>query len=123
MEGKKYDLEERTLEFSKRILKMVRVLPRNSINEYYSSQIVRSSGSVGANYREANDALGKKDFVHRIKISRKESKETTYWIRLIMEYNSELASRMNNLLDESIELTKILSSIIIKSENSKEKDL
>jgi len=123
MEGKKYDLEERTLEFSKRILKMVRVLPRNSINEYYSSQIVRSSGSVGANYREANDALGKKDFVHRIKISRKESKETTYWIRLIMEYNAELASRMNNLLDESIELTKILSSIIIKSENSKEKDL
>jgi four helix bundle protein len=78
MEGKKYDLEDRTLEFAKRILKMVRALPKNSINEYYSSQVVRSSGSIGANYREANDALGKKDFIHRIKISRKESKETTY---------------------------------------------
>jgi|SRR3989338_11234311 len=123
MDGKKYDLEDRTLEFSKRVLKMVKALSKDDINAHYSSQIIRSSSSIGANYREANDALGKKDFVHRIKISRKESKETTYWIRLIMENNIELASRMNNLLEESVELTKILSSIIIKSENNKERDL
>lgn len=117
MEGKKYDLEDRTLEFSKRILRMVKALPKDDINVYYSNQIVRSSSSIGANYREANDALGKKDFVLRAKISRKESKETTYWLQLIIEHNSRLAFRMLPLLQESIELTKILSSIIYKREN------
>lgn len=115
MAEKKYDLEIRTLEFSKRILKMVKALPKDDINKCYVNQIIRSSGSVGANYREANDALGKKDFIHRIKISRKEAKETTYWLELIKQHNTILAGRMTLLLQESIEITKILSSIITKS--------
>ncbi len=117
MEGKKYDLEDRTLEFSKRILKMVKALSADDINKHYTNQIIRSSSSVGANYREANDALGKKDFEHRVKISRKESKETSFWIELIMEHNPRMKSRMQDILKESIELTKILSSIITKSKN------
>lgn len=116
MEDKKYDLEDRTLEFSKRILKLIKALPKDDINRCYTNQIIRSSSSVGANYREANDALGKKDFVHRVKIARKEAKETTYWIELIKEHNTNLANRMELLLQESIELTKILSAIIVKSE-------
>jgi len=116
MDDKKYDLENRTLEFSKRILKLVKTLPKDDINKCYSNQIIRSGSSVGANYREANDALGKKDFVHRMKIARKEAKETTYWLELIKEHNIILASRMKLLLQESIEITKILSAIISKSE-------
>jgi|SRR3989339_579325 len=117
MGGKIYDLENRTLEFSKRVLDMTRVLPKDSANNNFIGQIIRSSSSVGANYREANDALGKKDFIHRIKISRKESKETTYWLELIVYHNPNLEKRMQNLMKESIELTKILSAIINSSQS------
>lgn len=129
MEGnnknKKYDLEDRTLEFSKRILRMAKALPQNETSNIFIKQCVRSSSSIGANYREANDALGKKDFIHRLKISRKEAKETTYWLNLIIENNPELTNRLQNLHQESIELTKILSAIIRNTQekqNSKKKD-
>ncbi|MFZ6015756.1 MAG: four helix bundle protein [Patescibacteria group bacterium] len=58
----KFDLEERTLEFAKRIIRLCKKLPRNTINQQLVKQIVRSSSSIGANYREANDSLGEKDF-------------------------------------------------------------
>ena len=79
-------------------------------------QLIRSSGSVGANYIEANEALSKKDFLMRIKISRKEAKESIYWLRLILETN-EVSNKksIENLIQEAIELKKILSSIIEKS--------
>ncbi|PIR78193.1 MAG: four helix bundle protein [Candidatus Magasanikbacteria bacterium CG10_big_fil_rev_8_21_14_0_10_36_16] len=115
MEGKIYNLETRTLEFAKRIAKMCKALEKSAINDVYIKQIMRSSTSVGANYREANEKLSTKDFLHRIKISRKECKETTYWIELIIDNNKKLEKRINQLLDESIELRKILSTIIDKS--------
>lgn len=115
MEGKIYNLEDRTLEFSKRIAKMCKALQKNEINDVYIKQIIRSATSVGANYREANEKLGKKDFVHRMKISRKECKETRYQIELIIDVNQDLSKRIKPLLDESIELRKILSTIIDKS--------
>lgn len=121
MEDKKYDLEDRSFDFAKRVLKMTKALPKDKTNEYYTNQIIRSSGSSGANYREANDALGDKDFIFRMKIVRKEAKESTYWIRLIMEHNVHLVPRIENLLQESIELTKIYSSII-KNKQNKHKD-
>ena len=71
----KFDLENRTTEFAKRVVRLCRSLPKDSINNRLSGQAVGSAGSVGANYREANDALGKKDFLHRLRISRKEAKE------------------------------------------------
>ena len=120
MEDKKYDLEDRTLEFATRVLKMTKALPKDKINEYYCDQIIRSSGSSGANYREANDALGQKDFLFRMKIVRKEAKESTYWLRLIIEHNEKLRSRLQDLLQESIELNKIFSSIIKKYGDKKE---
>ena len=121
MQGGKYNLEDRTLEYSKRILKMAESLTKDSINQYYTDQCVRSGSSVGANYREANDALGKKDFLHRLRIARKECKESIYWIRLIIEHNPKIKTKMQNLL-EGIEINKILSSIIIKTESkNKEK--
>lgn len=73
--SKKYDLEERTFVFAKNVREFIRKLPKNTTNYEDSSQLTRSSGSIGANYIEANESLSKKDFVMRIKISRKESKE------------------------------------------------
>ena len=78
----KYDLEERTTDFAKRVVHLCRELPKDSMNSRLIGQITGSAGSIGANYREANDALGKKDFVHRLKISRKEAKETIHWLEI-----------------------------------------
>ncbi len=77
---KKYDLEERAYKFARNVAHLSRKLPRNSVNFKYADQIIRASGSVGANYIEANEALSKKDFVTRVKICRKESKESAYWL-------------------------------------------
>ena len=68
-----FDLEERTVKFAKDVIKLCKSLPRNSINDRLVGQEVGAAGSVGANYREANDALGNKDFVQRMKISRREA--------------------------------------------------
>ena len=111
-----FDLEERTLNFAKRIVRMCKALPNNTVNFKLIDQIIRSAGSVGANYREANDALGKKDFLMRMKITRKETKETQFWLELIIEANPELKERIRELLNESIELKKIFSAIITKSQ-------
>jgi four helix bundle protein len=110
----KYDLEDRTTEFAKRIIKMCKYLPKNSMNERLIGQITGSAGSIGANYREANDALGKKDFIHKLKISRKEAKETLHWLELIYEANPPLQPRMSDLIQEGSEIKNILSSIIDK---------
>jgi len=79
-------------------------------------QLVKASGSVGANYIEANEALSKKDFVMRIKICRKEAKESRYWLKLIDTGGSaELEQERKELQDEANELTHIFGSIVTKS--------
>lgn len=109
----KFDLEERTFQFAKNCYQLCKKCRNKFINCEYCDQLIRCSGSVGSNYREANDALSKKDFVYRIKICRKESKEAGYWLRLM--YETENIQEAVPLLNESIELKKIFSSIIEKS--------
>lgn len=113
--GKKFDLEERTLSFAKKIIDLIKKLHKNTVNFELSSQVIRSTGSVGANYREANDALGKKDFFMRVRICRKEAKETKYWLQLILHNNPELSGHIDPLIQESSELIKIFSAILNKS--------
>jgi len=114
---KRFDLENRTFEFAKEVALYVNQLPRNISNLEYGKQVVDASGSVGANYIEANEALSKKDFMMRIKISRKEAKESAYWLRLIIETNGEkFREKGKRLFNEATELKKIFSSILIKSE-------
>lgn len=113
--NKIYDLEERTLKFSKDIINLCKDFSKNTINFELISQLIRSSTSIGANYREANESLSKKDFTHRIKISRKEAKETIYWLELILEANPNFNDKISPLLNEVIELKKIFSTIIEKS--------
>ena len=113
---KKFDLEERTLIFAKQIIIFCKSLPNNTINFKLIDQLIRSAGSIGANYREANDSLGKKDFIHRLRIARKESKETIFWLELVKEANNNIS--IDNLIDECCQLRNILSSIIKKVDNN-----
>jgi four helix bundle protein len=112
---KRYDLEERTFEFARRCRDFVRKLPRTLANIEYCSQLIRSSGSQAANYIEANDSISGKDFLHRIKICRKESKESRLWLRLfIIGENNELQNEQKFLIQEAFELTRIFGSIVEK---------
>jgi four helix bundle protein len=111
-----YDLEERTFQFAKAVRLFVKALPKTIANLKDGRQLIKASGSVGANYREANESLSKKDFSMRIKISRKEAKESAYWLRLIHETNNlKNADEAKGLIKEANELKKILSSILEKS--------
>ena len=114
--NKIYDLEERTFQFAKQVRLFVKTLKKTIANIEDSKQLVRASGSVGANYIEANESLSKKDFLYRIKICRKESKESAYWLKLIKETNQlDNEQTAINLIQESIELKKIFSAIAEKS--------
>ncbi|GMX57784.1 MAG: four helix bundle protein [Candidatus Yanofskyibacterium parasiticum] len=113
---KPYDLEKRTYEFAKNVRIFIKKLPRTVSNIEDSKQVIRSSGSIGANYIEANEALGKKDFNMRIKISRKEAKESIFWLKLIDVNNNEELERERVLLSrEASELTNIFGAIVRKS--------
>lgn len=96
-----FDLEKRTLEFARRIIRLCKTLPQNTINREIIGQLIRSSGSIGANYREANDALSKKDFLYRMRITRKETKESHYWLQLLEEANEERFAEISPLLNEA----------------------
>lgn len=116
---KQYDLEQRTTEFGRAVIRLCRTIPRDMINSRLVSQVVGSAGSIGANYREANDALGKKDFIHRLKIARREAKEVIHWLELLIEANNEVRGS-DDIIQEAIELKNIFSSIIKKIERRSE---
>ena len=113
--SRQYDLEDRTLNFAKDVRYFVKNLQKTISNIEDGKQLIRSSGSVGANYIEANEALSKKDFLMRIKICRKESKESRYWLRLV-ETNglSALEADRGKLTKESQELMNIFGAILQK---------
>ncbi len=114
--SKHYDLEDRTLLFAKNVRTFVKGLKNSLSNIEDAKQLVRSSGSVGANYIEANEALGKKDFLMRIKICRKEAKESRFWLRLVDTYDDlELETVRKQLEQEAFELTNIFGAILRKS--------
>ena len=116
-EPKHYDLEDRTLRFAQRVRAFVKKLPRTLANIEDSRQLVNASGSVGANYIEANEAISKKDFVFRIKICRKEVKESRYWLRLVdAGSDSALEKERAELIQEATELMNIFGAILRKSE-------
>ncbi len=110
-----YDLEERTFQFAKASRAFVKQLPRTISNLEDVKQLVRASGSIGANYIEANEAIGKRDFLMKIKISRREAKESRYWLRLL-EVDEKLAPEQTRLINEADELMKIFGAIVRKTE-------
>lgn len=107
----RYDLEERTRNFSKEIIRFLVKIKKNKFNENIISQFIRSATSVGANYCEANGASSKKDFNNKIHICRKEIQETKYWIELLAEANPEEKDNLKKLWKEAHELTLIFNKI------------
>ena len=116
--NKFYDLEERTFKFAQDVIKYVRALPKTMSNIEIGKQLIRSGCSVGSNYIEANEALGKKDFFMRIRICKKEAKETRYWLRL-NEPNENQLKEKDRLIQETNELMKIYGSIAEKAKSLK----
>lgn len=114
MSEKKYDLEDRTLVFSKNCIDVCRLLLKDTINNQIVGQLIRSVGSVGANYREANESISKKDFYHRVKICRKEAKESKYWLELLLHANEKYSAKILPLIDEALQLARIFGSIVNK---------
>ena len=114
--SKTYDLEDRTLKFAKNVRTLVKKLSKTIWNLEDGKQLIKASGSVGANYIEANESLSNKDFVMRIKICRKEAKESRYWLRLI-DTGGELTheNERKDLENEATELMNIFGSILRKS--------
>jgi len=114
---KQYDLEDRTFIFAKDVRAFIKKIPKTVANIEDTKQVVRASGSIGANYIEANESLSKKDFMMRIKICRKEAKESRYWLKLIDSGNDSTVQKYrNDLIQEATELTSIFGAIVRKSE-------
>ena len=111
-----FELEERTFQFAVRVRKFCRKLKQDRINLVDITQLIRASGSIGSNYIEANENLGKGDKRMHLKISRKESKECTFWLRLLFVEgdNLELENERSSLIDEVTQFRKIFSAILEK---------
>jgi len=113
----RYDLEDRTFDFAEKVRAFVKQLQKTVANMEDIRQVVRSSGSVGANYIEANESLSKKDFLMRVKICRKEAKESRYWLRLIDTGEDLVVNKLrDDLVQEATELTSIFGAILRKSD-------
>jgi len=106
------ELERRTLEFSVKLVKTLKSLPKNLINYKLSGQVIDSGTSIGANYREANGAESKKDFKHKISLSFKESRETKYWLSILKAANPEHNSDLQMLWSEADEFARIFGTIV-----------
>ena len=115
MDSKYSDLEQRTEKFSLSVRDFCLACKKDIINREYVIQLVRSAGSVGANYIEANDSLGNKDKKMRIRISKKESKESIYWLKHIMVYgDKDLDEIRLKLSSEAAQLMLIFAAILRK---------
>ena len=115
--SKHYDLEERTLKYAKDVRVFVKGLSKSLSNIEDGKQLIRASGSVGANYIEANESLSKKDFIMRIKICRKEAKESRYWLQLLdINVDEVEENERARLIGEATELMNIFGSILQKSQ-------
>ncbi|MDZ7847703.1 MAG: four helix bundle protein [Owenweeksia sp.] len=112
-----YDLEDRTLAFARAVRSFVKQIKTSIVNDSDCRQLIKASGSVGANYIEANESFSKKDFIFRAKISRKEAKESRFWLSCLeSNIQAELEKERSNLFNEATELMKIFGAIIRNSE-------
>ena len=118
----KYDLEERTTLFGGNVISFIKSVEKNSLLQPLLTQLIRSSTSIGANYREANGASSSKDFRNKITICKKEANETKFWLRILLKYDVNLKNTIDPLLQESHEFTLIFQKIIFTLDNKKDKN-
>lgn len=118
--GKVYDLEERTAKFGEAVIVLLKSIKQDAVNKRIIEQLVGSSGSIGANYCEAVESESKRDFIHKISISKKENKETKHWLRMLATSNPEKKEEIRCLWKEAQELLLIFAKIIKTSRNKNE---
>lgn len=109
------DLKSRTFEFAVAVAQLVGELPYNTVNKAYSNQLIRSSSSVGANYRAARRAKSDADFLNKLKIVEEEADESIYFLELLLRFNESFADRIKKLMEEANELLKIIVASIIST--------
>ena len=115
MKKEKNEIIERTFNYALRIIKLYRELEKDSVGKIIGNQILRSGTGVGANVHEAQGAQSKPDFIAKMSIAHKEAYESDYWIRLIMAAELIPVHKLQNLADETEQIVKMLSSILITS--------
>ena len=113
----KTELEERTKKFAVQVVKKVAAFPKNSEGQIVGRQLLRAGTSIGANYREANRAEPKNDFIHKIGVAEKEAAATVYWLEICRVTGLGLVKQIDGLLDESSQLLAILITIGRKAKN------
>ena len=106
-------ITERSFEFAVRIVKLCRFLEKQDrVSRTLANQLLRSGTSVGANIEEAQAGQSKADFIAKMSISRKEARETLYWLRLLEESGSVKVDKLAEILKEADELVRILTAIV-----------
>ena len=120
MMGKNFDLQDRLINFAVRIIKLVEYLPNSKVGNHIRSQIIRSGTSPASNYGEAQSAESRSDFVHKLKISLKELRETEVWLKIVIKSNLIEDKRLEPLLKENNELISILFKSIQTAKQNKE---
>jgi four helix bundle protein len=106
----KIELEMRTKEFSLRLIRFLESLPKNHLGETLGRQLLKSGTSIGANYREANRAESKADFIHKVNLPEKEAAETVYWLEICMEAGIGAKQEAIRLMQEAKELLAIFTA-------------
>lgn len=106
----KAELEQRTKEFSLNLIRFLESLPKDYLGEAMGRQLLKSGTSIGANYREANRAESKADFIHKLTIAEKEASETVYWPELMAEAGMGRREAVTRLLQETKELLAIFAA-------------
>jgi four helix bundle protein len=116
-QDKSHQLEERMMQFAVDVIQLTKFLPKTTENKIISSQLIRSSSSIGANYAEANNAASKLDFRNKVFIAKKEAAESRYWLKLLTKVNASLDSA--SIIDEATQLLLILQKIVSTLKNGK----
>lgn len=119
MSENKYEIHDRIYKFVLSVLQLIKYIPKTTENLVLIKQIIRSSSSIGANALEADGSETRKEFVHRFTISKKEAKETHYWLSLISDHNPNLKSKLASIIDENKQLILIINKIIINTKKGK----
>ncbi len=117
--NRKYDIEERTALFAERVRDLCLKLPKSIANTEYIPQLLRAASSPGANYIEANESIGDKDFGMKIKTCRRESKESAYWLRLVITNGSEEQQKQRSSLRQEAKEFVLIFTAILKSRDQK----
>src|SRR5262245_5217656 len=114
-------LSERFLEFAARTIRLVMALPKNPVARHIGGQLLRSGTAIGSNYEEARGAESRADFIHKLGIAWKESRESWYWLRLVQKTNVVKPSLVDKILQESNEIAAILGSSLATAKRKKPK--